>query len=94
MDTDELLDVWEEKWRRRKDGMKLRSDRMALGWSLRTAAEVTGLSPSYIGRAERGELAIPEHVLRIFSIAYNKAAETLGTDKEAWDGSCHWNTAP
>ncbi len=86
MDTDELLDVWEEKWRRRKDGMKLRSDRMALGWSLRTAAEVTGLSPSYIGRVERGEVAIPEHVLRIFSIAYNKAEEALGTNKEVGDG--------
>lgn len=88
MDTDDLLDVWEEKWRRRKDGMKLRSDRMALGWSLRTAAEATGLSPSYIGKVERGEVAIPDHVLRIFSIAYNKGNEMLATNKEADDGQC------
>lgn len=88
MDTDDLLDVWEEKWRRRKDGMKLRSDRMALGWSLRTAAEVTGLSPSYIGKVERGEVATPEHVLRIFSIAYKKGNEILAMNKEADDGQC------
>lgn len=87
MRGDEFLDMWEEKKRRRiTDGLRLRGSRMALGWSLRTAAEVTGLSASYIGQIERGEVPVTERALRIFSIAYNKAAETPGTDKEDGDG--------
>ena len=60
---------------RKQDGAALRRKREALGWSRNTAATVTGFSPSYIGRVERGEVAISMRRHKIFDIAYKAALD-------------------
>lgn len=58
---------------REEEGAALRRKREALGWSRKTAAYVTGLSPSYIGRVERGEVAASMSSYRAFELAYKAA---------------------
>lgn len=60
---------------REEEGAALRRKREALGWSRNTAATVTGFSPSYIGRVERGEVAISMRRHKIFDIAYKAALD-------------------
>lgn len=58
---------------REEVGEALRRQRESLGWSRKTAAAVTGFSPSYIGRVERGEVAVSMSCQRVFEIAYKAA---------------------